>query len=430
MGAVLMTCFAVLAIWGLPIAIVLGLAAFIALWFCSLMPITLVPQQMFTAVDSFPLLAIPLFMIAGALMEFGGISRRLIRLANSMVGHLTGGLALVAIITCMFFAAISGSGPATVAAIGGIMIPAMQEAGYDKGYAAAVMALAGAIGIIIPPSIPMVTFAVMSNVSISGLFTAGFFPGIVVGLSLMICAWWIARKKGYGKQEQTVKASAKERLEAFKEAFWAILMPVIILGGIYGGIFTPTEAAAVACFYGLLVGTVIYKELKLKEIPKVLTNAAVTTAMIMLIIATAKVFGWIMTSERIPDAVARTMMSWSENKYVILLIINLMLLVVGCFMETNAALIILTPIFLPIVVALGVNPIHFGIIMIVNLAIGMSTPPLGVNLFVACGINKISIERISKAAVPFLIFNILALLLITYIEPISMILPKLFGIEV
>ncbi len=428
MGAVLMTCFAVLAIWGLPIAIVLGLAAFIALWFCSLMPITLVPQQMFTAVDSFPLLAIPLFMIAGALMEFGGISRRLIRLANSMVGHLTGGLALVAIITCMFFAAISGSGPATVAAIGGIMIPAMQEAGYDKGYAAAVMALAGAIGIIIPPSIPMVTFAVMSNVSISGLFTAGFFPGIVVGLSLMICAWWIAKKKGYGKQEQTVKASAKERIEAFKEAFWAILMPVIILGGIYGGIFTPTEAAAVACFYGLLVGTVIYRELKLKDIPKVLTNAAVTTAMIMLIIATAKVFGWIMTSERIPDAVARTMMSWSENKYVILLIINLMLLVVGCFMETNAALIILTPIFLPIVVALGVNPIHFGIIMIVNLAIGMSTPPLGVNLFVACGINKISIERISKAAVPFLIFNILALLLITYIEPISMILPKLFGI--
>ncbi|MEA4893045.1 MAG: TRAP transporter large permease [Peptococcaceae bacterium] len=428
MGAVLMTCFAVLAIWGLPIAIVLGLSAFIALWFCSLMPITLVPQQMFTAVDSFPLLAIPLFMIAGALMEFGGISRRLIRLANSMVGHLTGGLALVAIITCMFFAAISGSGPATVAAIGGIMIPAMQEAGYDKGYAAAVMALAGAIGIIIPPSIPMVTFAVMSNVSISGLFTAGFFPGIVVGLSLMICAWWIAKKKGYGKQEQTVKASAKERIEAFKEAFWAILMPVIILGGIYGGIFTPTEAAAVGCFYGLLVGTVIYRELKLKDIPKVLTNAAVTTAMIMLIIATAKVFGWIMTSERIPDAVARTMMSWSENKYVILLIINLMLLVVGCFMETNAALIILTPIFLPIVVALGVNPIHFGIIMIVNLAIGMSTPPLGVNLFVACGINKISIERISKAAVPFLIFNILALLLITYIEPISMILPKLFGI--
>ncbi len=428
MGAALMTCFAVFAIWGLPIAIVLGMASFIALWFFSLMPITLVPQQMFTAVDSFPLLAIPLFMIAGSLMEFGGISRRLIRLANSMVGHLTGGLALVAIITCMFFAAISGSGPATVAAIGGIMIPAMQEAGYDKGYAAAVMALAGAIGIIIPPSIPMVTFAVMSNVSISGLFTAGFIPGIVVGLSLMICAWQIAKKKGYGKAG--VKASGKERLQAFLDAFWAILMPVIILGGIYGGYFTPTEAAAVACFYGLLVGTVVYRELKLKEIPKVLTNAAVTTAMIMLIIATAKVFGWIMTSERIPDAVARTMMSWSENKYVILMIINLMLLVVGCFMETNAALIILTPIFLPIVAALGVSPIHFGIIMIVNLALGMSTPPLGVNLFVACGINKISIERISKAAVPFLIFNVVALLLITYIEPISMLLPKLFGIGV
>lgn len=420
MGTLLIGSFIVLALMGVPIAIVLGMSSLISLWFGSTLPLAIIAQRMFTAADSFPLLAIPLFMISGALMDNGGISRRLINLTNNLVGGITGGLAHVSILTCMFFAAISGSGPATVAAIGGIMIPYMVKAGYDAGFAAAIMALSGAIGIIIPPSIPMVTYGTMSNVSIGKLFTAGFGPGIVVGLSLMITAYFISKKKGYGGRAEPF--SWGNLWKSFKEAFWAILMPFIILGGIYGGIFTPTEAAAVAVVYGFVVGLFIYKELKVKDIPKILLDAASTTAMIMLIIAAAQVFGWIMTSERIPDEIARGILGISNNKYVILMIINIMLLVVGTFMETNAALIILVPILLPIVTQLGVDPIHFGIIMIVNLAIGMSTPPLGVNLFVASGISNINLERIIKSIVPLLIANIIALLLITYIPAISLLL--------
>lgn len=426
MGALLLASFIVLVVLGVPIAFVLGISSFVALWFGSTQTLTLIPQQMFTACDSFPLLAIPLFMIAGSLMEAGGISKRLIRLADVMVGHHTAGLAYVSIVTCMFFAAISGSGPATVAAIGAIMIPAMVQAGYDQGFAAAVMAVAGSIGIIIPPSIPMITYGVEADASIGGLFTAGFVPGILVGLMLMLCSRIVCTRKGFGISTRA-KATRVERWTAFKDAFWAIMMPVIILGGIYGGIFTPTEAAAVAVFYGLFIEIFAYKELTLKKIKPVLVDSGVTTAMIMLIISAAKVFGWIMTAERIPDAVAKSMLAISSNKFVILLLINVLLLVVGCFMETNAAIIILTPILLPVVVKLGVNPIHFGIIMIVNLAIGMSTPPLGVNLFVACGIKKLSIERITRAVIPLLIANLIALLLITYISPISLALCQLFG---
>ena len=425
MGVILLISFVVFAIMGVPIAFVLGLSSMAAIRFGSALRLVVVPQRMFTAVDTFPLLAIPLFMIAGSLMDTGGISRRLVNLANEIVGRLTGGLALMGILTCMFFAAISGSGPATVAAIGGIMIPYMVKAGYDKGFAAAIMATAGAIGVIIPPSIPMITYATMSNVSVGGLFTAGFGPGILVGLSLMAAAWWISKKRGYGGEQE--KFTWKALLIAVKDAFWALLMPFIILGGIYGGVFTPTEAAGVAVMYGFFIGTFVYRELPLKKIPQILTNAACTTAMIMFIISTAQVFGWIMTSERIPDAVARQILNVSDNKIVILLIINVILLIVGCFMETNASLILFAPIFLPIAVRLGVSPIHFGIIMIVNLAIGMSTPPLGVNLYVACGITKITLERISAAVVPFIAVNVAALFIITYLEPVAMFLPRLFG---
>jgi C4-dicarboxylate transporter DctM subunit len=376
------------------------------------------------------MLAIPLFMIAGSLMDSGGISKRLINLANKLVGSLTGGLALVSVLTCMFFAAISGSGPATVAAIGGIMIPYMVAAGYDRGYSSAVMSLSGAIGIIIPPSIPMVTYAIMSNVSVKALFTSGFGPGIVVGVSLMLTAWWIAKRKGYGGEKQPF--SWKEVLKAAKDSFWALMMPVIILGGIYGSIFTPTEAAGVAVVYGLAVGLFIYRELDVRTIYKILVDAAVTTAMIMLIICTAQVFGWIMISQRIPDAVAEAVLAVTNSKFVVLMLINIILLFAGCLMETNAALIILAPILLPITKPLGVDPVHLGIIMVVNLAIGMSTPPLGVNLFVACGINqrmneKLSLEEISWSALPFIAANVIALLLITYLEPISLLLPRLAG---
>lgn len=423
MGSLLAISFIIFAIIGVPIAVVLGMSSMTAIYFGSMIPMSIIPQRMFTASDSFPLLAIPLFMIAGSLMDSGEISRRLINFAKTLVGSFTGGLAMASVLTCMFFAAISGSGPATVAAIGGIMIPAMVKEGYDKAFAAAVMAVAGAIGIIIPPSIPMVTYGVMSGVSIGGLFTGGFGPGLTVGLALMFTCYIISKKRGYGAEK--VPFSLKATGKAFVESFWALLMPVIILGGIYGGIFTPTEAAAVAVFYGLIIGLFVYRELSLKNLPQVLVSASRTTAMIMLIIATAQVFGWIMTSERVPDAVAKSILGITDSRVMILLVINIMLLFVGCFMETNAALIILTPIFLPLVSALGVNPLFFGIIMIVNLAIGMSTPPLGVNLYVACGIGNLKLEQISRAVIPLIVANVIALLLITYIEPITMFLPNL-----
>ncbi len=422
MGGLLFSAFAVLAVLGLPIAVVLGLASVITIALGSNVPLLVVAQKMYTSCASFPLMAIPFFMIAGALMEGGGISRRLINMANKLVGSISGGLALVAIVTCMFFAAISGSGPATVAAIGSIMIPAMVNAGYSVGYSSAVLAAAGSIGVIIPPSIPMVTYGVVGGASIGSLFLGGIGSGLLVGFALLFTAYIIAKKKGYKGQG---KFSIKESLIATKEAFWALLMPFIILGGIYGGVFTPTEAAAVAVVYGFIIGLFVYKELKFKDLPRLLGNAAVSTSVVMLIIATASVFGWIMTSARIPDAVAQAFISLTDSRIVVLLLVNLMLLVVGCFMETNAAIIILAPIFIPLMVKLGVDPVHFGIIMVANTAMGMFTPPLGVNLFVACGLTDITIEKLSKAVVPFIIAMLIAVILITYIPAISMYLPNM-----
>ena len=427
MATYLFVTFAITAILGFPIWAVLSTSSFVALAFASNTPLIVVVQRMFTATDSFTSLAVPLFMVAGNLMETGGISRRLINFCNAVLGWLPGGLGMAAILTCMFFAAISGSGPATVAAIGGIMIPEMEKAGYDKAFSAALMAVAGAIGVIIPPSIPMVNFGVVGSVSIATLFAAGFGPGILVGIALMIVTFVTAKKNGYGlkvKQKFSITNIAKE----FIKAFWALLMPVIILGGIYGGIFTPTEAAAVAVIYGFLVGLVIHRELKITKIPELFMGAGKSTAMVMMIIASASGFGWILTSARIPDVIASAMLGVSTSKIVILLLINILLLIVGCLMETTAAIIILTPIFLPIVTQLGVDPVHFGIIMVVNLAIGMSTPPLGVNLFVGCGIAKISIEQITKAIIWLLVANIIALFIITYVPSISMTIPKLMGL--
>ena len=425
MSTYLFVTFAITAILGFPIWVVLVASSFVALTFGSAtIPVTVVVQRLFTAVDSFPILAVPLFMIAGNLMEAGGISKRLIDFCDALIGGVTGGLAMAAVLTCMFFAAISGSGPATVAAIGGIMIPSMVEQGYDRAFSAAVMAVAGAIGVIIPPSIPMVNFGVVGGVSISTLFAAGFGPGILVGVSLMIVCYFTAKKHGYGVKR---KFSFTHVLSTFKSAFWALLMPFIILGGIYGGIFTPTEAAGIAVGYGLIVGLFIYREMKVTDLPRLFMEAAKSTAMVMMIIGTSSGFSWLLTAERIPDAIAAGILGLTQSKIAVLMLINVLLLIVGCLMETQAAIIILTPIFLPIVTELGVNPVHFGIIMVVNLAIGMSTPPLGVNLFVACGVAKITIEQIIKAIVWLLIANIIALLLVTYIEPVSMFIPNLLG---
>ncbi|MDD3570238.1 MAG: TRAP transporter large permease, partial [Lachnospiraceae bacterium] len=332
MASYLFITFAVTAILGFPIWAVLCISSFIALALGSNTPLIVVVQRMFTSVDSFPILAVPLFMIAGNLMETGGISRRLIDFCNAILGSLTGGLAMAAVLTCMFFAAISGSGPATVAAIGGILIPSMEKEGYDKAFSAAVMAVAGAIGVIIPPSIPMVNFGVVGSVSISTLFAAGFGPGFLVGISLMIVCYVTAKKNGYG-QANKPKFSVANIIKKFIDAFFALLMPVIILGGIYGGVFTPTEAAAVSVIYGFVVGLLIYREMDLKKIPGLFMAAGKSTAMVMMIIASASGFGWILTSERIPDVIATAMISLSNSRIMILLLINIMLLILGCLME-------------------------------------------------------------------------------------------------
>lgn len=423
MGDILIVVFGVLVILNVPLAVGMGLASLAALAITQKVPIFIVAQRMFTGLDSFPLLAIPLFMIAGRLMERGGISKRLIGLATNMVGSVSGGLALVAVLACMFFAAISGSAPATVVAIGAIMVPAMIEAGYDKSFAVGLMAAAGTIGVIIPPSIPFVTYGIAMNASIGKLFMAGVVPGVIMGLSLMAICYVIAKKRGY---KGTVKPTFSAFMASFKESIWGLAMPLIILGGIYGGVFTPTEAATVACVYSLLVGFFVYRELTVKEMITSFSEAGVTSAMVMLIIATATAMGWIMTTEQIPIKVANAISSVAKDANTLLLLVNVILLITGCLMELNAAIIILGPIFLPLVMQMNVDLIHFGVIMVVNMTLGLLTPPLGVNLFVAGSLQKdVTFKQILRASFPFLVILIIDLLLFTYMPYLSLWLVKL-----
>ena len=424
MIAVLFTSFIMFVMINVPIAVAIALASMAAIAAEGNIPYIIVVQQMFTAVDSFPFMAVPFFILAGFLMEHGGISRRLVDLANSLVGGTYGGLALVAIVASMFFGAISGSAAATVAAIGSIMIPAMVERGYEKDYAAAVQAAAGTLGVMIPPSIPLVVYGVLTGVSVGALFIGGLLPGIIVGASLMLTAHRLAKKKGGGKGNDT---GLEKRVAPFKEAFFALLMPVIILGGIYGGYFTPTEAAVIAVVYGFLTGFFIYRELKMENLESILVNTVVSTAVIMFIIATASVFRWILASEQVPQAIASQILSLTENPIMILALINILLLLLGTFLETTAAIIITAPVFLPVVTQIGIDPLHFGIIMVVNLAVGMATPPLGMCLFVGCGIAGVSLERITMAVLPFILIMIVDIAIITYIPAISTLLPMLAG---
>ncbi|KJS81019.1 MAG: C4-dicarboxylate ABC transporter permease [Peptococcaceae bacterium BICA1-8] len=425
LSALLFGIFALLVILSVPIAISIGLATVLAIFFTDVVKLQVVAQKMFTAIDSFPLMAVPFFMIAGVIMERGGISKRLIRFANSLIGTLPGGLALVAILASMFFAAISGSSPATVVAIGSIMIPAMVKNGYKEDFATATQASAGYIGVIIPPSIPMITYGVVTGVSIGGLFMGGFIPGLLIGVSLGIVAFLTAKKNNYRGLEQ--KISLKEVWASFKDAIWAILMPVIILGGIYGGIFTPTEAANIAVVYGLIVGLFVYKELSFKELPALIRQAAISSSLVLLIVSTASAFGLILTREMIPVTVANFLIGITENPLVLLMILNVLLLVVGTFMETNAAIIILAPILFPAIVKVGIDPLHFGIIMVVNLAIGMITPPLGVNLFVAASMRKMPMEKVVNANWWYLAASIAALMVITYFPGLTLWLPSILS---
>lgn len=412
--------FIVLCALGVPIAISLGLSTLATIICADTLPIEYMAQVAFTSIDSFPIMAIPFFIAAGVFMGAGGLSHRLLSLADELLGGLYGGMGLTAIGTCMFFGAISGSGPATVAAIGALTIPAMVERGYDKLFAAALVAAAGCVGVMIPPSNPFVVYGVSSQVSIGDLFIGGIVPGILTGAVLMTYCYFYSRKRGWRGEERhrTVSSLGK----AAWNAKWALMVPVIVLGGIYGGIMTPTEAAAVAAFYGLIVGVFLYREMDLKTVFASCVESCETSATIIVLMAMATLFGNIMTIEDVPGTIARTILSFTENKFAILLLINILLLIVGTFMEALAAIVILTPILLPVVTSVGVSPLHFGIIMVVNLAIGFITPPVGVNLFVASGISKSKLEHLSRVALPMIGLMLLVLLIITYIPQVPLVL--------
>ena len=422
-GVILLGVFVVLLICGAPIAVCLGLSSVAAMLVQGagkpiVAVMSVLPRICSASSSKFVLLAIPFFIISGNVMEKAGISGRLINLAEKCLGHIKGGMAMVCIVVSCFFAAISGSGPATVAALGLIMIPALVKAGYPAAFSCALMAAGGAIGVVIPPSITFVVYGSIADASITSLFKAGMVPGLLMGAGLIITALVIGRKCDL---KVSPKASGAERLAAFKDAVPGLLMPVIILGGIYGGIFTPTEAAAVSVFYGLFVGFVIYKDLNLNKLSDIMVDSCSTTATVMFITMGASLFAYVLTRARLDEAIEGMMLNVTGGSVVIFfIIVNIVLLIAGCFLDSTSALYIFTPLFAPVALQLGIDPIHLGVVMIVNLAIGLFTPPVGVNLYVACGIGKISIEDISKGIIPCLVAMLVVLLLITYIPAISL----------
>ncbi len=421
---VLFGTFAILLLIGAPITIALGVSSMISLVYLGNDLVYLV-QVAYSSVDSFPIMALPAFILAGALMEYSGISRRLVTLAEAIAGPATGGLAGATVLACLFFGAISGSGPATTAAVGMLMIPAMINRGYDKGYASAITASAGGLGVVIPPSIPMVIYGVSGNQSIAKLFIAGFIPGLLIAAGLATVNYFLCRKKGYvGSQESW---SVGKITKAVKEGIWSIMAPVVILGGIYTGFFTPTEAAVVAIFYTLFVGIFIHKELKLGGGSKSLEACTWLTGRVLLIMFTARAFGRLLVQYRIPEIVADGMLAMTSNLYFIWVLVIVFLIFVGMFMETLATIMILTPVLLPVMMKLGVDPIHFGIVFVCCCEIGFETPPLGENLFIASGIGDTSIEDISLKAIPFSIVEISSVFLIAFVPAISLWFPKLLG---
>lgn len=424
MTALLFISMIVLLIVGVPIAFVLCGSSIIAILSTGDIHNAIVIQRMFSGSGSFTLLAIPFFVLAGSLMSSGGISKRLVNLCNSLFGHISGGLAMVAIITCAFFAAISGSSAATAAAVGTIIIPEMLKHKYDKDFAGATVASSAELGVIIPPSIGLIQYGVATGTLISDLFMAGFLPGIFICLVLCVVAHFLCKKQGF---EPSKKATRQEKIQAFKDAILAILMPVIILGGIYSGVFTPTEAAVIAVFYGLIVGVFVYKEIKLSDIPRILTDSAITMSTVLLIMSASTIFGWILTKLQIPQAVAKGFLGISASKYIFLLLVNVLLLFIGMFCEAGAAMVILAPLLAPVAQTLGIDLVHFGIIMMANLAIGMMTPPVGVNLYVVCDTAKVKIEGMFPYLVKYFLALVAGVLIITYVPQLSLLLVNLFG---
>jgi C4-dicarboxylate transporter DctM subunit len=410
---------------GMPIAISLGLASVLTIIFFAPDSMASMALKLFSTMEYYTLLAIPFFILSGAFLTTGGVARRLVNVGITCVGHIRGGLAMAGVLACMLFAAVSGSSPATVVAIGSIVIAGMIRTGYTKEFAAGVICNAGTLGILIPPSIPMVVYCAATESSVGRLFMAGFLPGLLLGLMLIVAIYIVATIINLPRQK---KAAFGEMLAAFREAIWGMMLIVIILGGIYGGIFTPTEAAAVAAVYAFVVAVYVYKDLRLADVPHVLLDAGKVTVMLLFIIANAFLFAHVLTAERIPQAITEAIVAANMAPWMFLVVVNIILLIAGNFMEPSAIILILAPIFFPIALKLGIDPIHLGVIMVVNMEIGMITPPVGLNLFVTAGITGMSLWEVVKAAMPWTSILLLFLIIITYVPIISTFLPDfIFG---
>ncbi|MBU1214839.1 MAG: TRAP transporter large permease subunit [Gammaproteobacteria bacterium] len=407
---------------GMPVAICLGLSSLLTIAFFAHDSLASLSIKLYETSEHYTLLAIPFFILAGALMSTGGVARRMVDFAIAAVGHLRGGLAIASILACMLFAAVSGSSPATVVAVGSIVIAGMVRSGYPQPFAAGVICNSGTLGILIPPSIVMVVYAAVTEVSVGRMFMAGVIPGILLGLMLAVAVHWRVRKLNIAP---TPRAPLREVFGKFRESMWGLALLVIIMGGIYGGVFTPTEAAAVSAVYALFVAVFIYKDLKFRDLPEVFVDASRTTVMLMFIVANAMLFAHVLTTERIPQTIAEHIVAYGMTPWMFLLVINVILLIAGNFMEPTGIILILAPIFFPIAIQLGIDPIHLGIIMVVNMEIGMVTPPVGLNLFVTSGITGMSIMQVTHAALPWLLVLLAFLGLVTYIPEISLFLPDL-----
>jgi C4-dicarboxylate transporter, DctM subunit len=407
---------------GMPIAIALGLSSVLAIVWVGHDSLASLSLKLYETSEQFTLMAIPFFILAGAFMTTGGVARRMIRFANACVGHLHGGLAMASVLACMLFAAVSGSSPATVVAVGTIVITGMVKAGYSKEMAAGVICNAGTLGILIPPSIVMVVYGAVTETSVGQLFMAGIIPGIVLGVMLMVAIYFRARHLKLPRQPRT---NARELLVAGRDSMWGLLLIIIILGGIYGGIFTPTEAAAVAAVYAFFVAIFVYRDMGMKDVPRVLVDAGRVTVMLMFIIANALLFAYVLTTERIPQTIAEQIVSWGMAPWEFLIVVNVMLLIAGNFMEPTGIILILAPILFPIAMRLGIDPVHLGIIVTVNMEIGMVTPPVGLNLFVTSGITGMSMMHVVKAALPWLSVLMVFLVIVTYVPQLSLWLPHL-----
>jgi C4-dicarboxylate transporter DctM subunit len=416
--------FAFFLVIGVPIAFVLGLTPMVAFLFEGEIPHMLMAQRIFTGMDNPVLMAIPLFILAGNIMSAGQMTRRLVAFCNILVGSFRGGLGYINVFISMVFAGITGAAVADTSAIGSVLIPAMKKEGYDSSFSAAVTATSSTIGPIIPPSIPFIIYGVLGEVSIASLFLAGLIPGVLLGIIQMGVVAYYARQRNYPKGS---RISLRHAFKATFDATLVLMMPFIILGGILSGIFTPTESACIAVFYALIVSLFVHRDIALKDLPKIIINTGITSSLVMLVIGTASIFSWLIASEEIPRYLTEAVITVTHNRIVILLLLNVALLMVGTFLETTASLIILTPVLMPLMHNIGVDPLHFGVILVLNLVIGLTTPPVGVCLFIACAIGGVKLEQITKAILPFLLASIAVLLFVTYWESLVLAIPKFFG---